>query len=217
MARPSTNASVRLNRLEAAIPKVAALKRGEALSAGPMTKLLGVSWPTLREWCDALPGFAESKAFVAGGNGVEYQFHAKRTLDWLLKHFRKSIERQTKASRRLERSVDVEVTDDEPRSLQETKYLIDLGRGIRRDKQEAGELVRREDSLWLYTALNDKVRARIMGNVTKIDPNGNLSAQERARLENWARDTLVDLHGDALEIIGEFDARSRSAGVARRG
>lgn len=180
-----------------------------------MARTLGVSWPTLREWCDTLPRFEASGAFVAGGNGVEYQFRAKRALDFLLKHFRGKVAKQAAASQRLHRTTDVVVGDDEDYSFAETGKLIDYGGKLQRAKFEAGDLVVRSDVETLFNALNDLVRTQVMSNSRKIDPNGNLDAKLRARFEDWSRETLVQIHLGALEIYEAFNAGTRSKGIGR--
>ena len=220
MARPSTNASVRLTRLEAAIPKVAALKRGEVLSAGPMTKLLGVSWPTLREWCDALPGFAESKAFVAGGNGVEYQFRAKRTLDWLLKHFRGVMDRQAVESRRLTKAVGVNLPASETPSLAETKDLVNLTLTVVEASERQGHYVRADDVANFIEGYNETVISGIMGVRTKVDPNGKLPVALRRQVDEYLRSVAAGAHAKAQSYIevnrgaGVQQGRTGRAGLA---
>lgn len=218
MARSATNPSIRLKRLEAAREKVAKLKRGETLSAQPMALLLGVSWPTLREWCDTLPGFADKGAFVAGGNGVEYAFHAKQTLDFLLKHFRGVLARQAEDSRRISKAVGVTLPTAETPSLAETKDLVNLTLTVVEAAERQGHYTRSDQVADFIEGYNEAVVSGILGVRTKVDPNGKLSPALRRQVDEYLRSVAASAHAKAQKYIeAKRDARIQQGGTGRAG
>lgn len=201
MARPATNPSARLARLDAARAKIAALKRGETLSAIPMAKVLGVGWPALREWCDTLPGFAESGAFVAGGNGVEYAFRPKKTLDFLTKHFRGVLDRQAADSRRISKAVGVTLPAAETPSLAETKDLVNLTLTVVAAAERQGQYVRADEAAAFIEGYNETVVSGILGVRTRVDPNGKLPIAVRRQVDEYLRSVAAGAHARAQKFI----------------
>ena len=120
--------SARLRQLEVAKARANALPRGAKLSFEPMRELLGLATrAALRDWCDSIEGFEASKAFVRGGNGVEWEFDPRKTVAFLLKHFSRQIEAQATRSRKIAKAVGVNLPAAETApSLQETKQLVEL-------------------------------------------------------------------------------------------
>lgn len=215
MARPATNPSARLARLDAARPKLAGLKRGEILSAIPMAQLLGVGWPALREWCNTLPGFAASGAFFDGGNGVKYEFQPKKTLDFLTKHFRGVLDRQAADSRRISKAVGVTLPAAETPSLAETKDLVNLTLTVVAAADRQGLYVLASDAADFLSGYNRQVVDGIMGVKTKVDPNGNLPPAVRKRVDEYLRSVATEVNLAARKAIGDYRARTRQAGVGR--
>ena len=87
MAKPTVPATARLRELNRALEQARKLPKKDTLTSLPMAAMIGVSWPILRGWCRDFEGFAASKAFEAGDNGIKYRFKPVPTIEWLIKHF----------------------------------------------------------------------------------------------------------------------------------
>jgi len=103
--------SSRIEALEAAERRISAIEETK-LSSKPMAEALSVSWPTLRAWCD-LPAFADSGAFVRGGNGIEWEVDPKKTVAALLAHLRGGNARRQDRNRRVVGTVGLAMDPDQ--------------------------------------------------------------------------------------------------------
>jgi len=199
--RPATSHTARIKALEAAKSRAAKLKRGERLSAMPMAELLKVRWPTLRDWCDDLPGFAQSGCFIAGGNGIEWEFRAARTVDWLLSHFRGVVEKQAAESRRLSKAIGVTLPQSETPSLAETKDLVNLTVTIVAAAEKQNFYTPAEEVAAFIEGYNEAVVSSILGVRTKIDPNGNLPIHVRKAVDEHLRSVAASVHARAQTFV----------------
>lgn len=214
MARPATNLSVRLKKLESAQSRIKGLKRGTLLTSMPTAELLGVRWPTLRDWCNEITGFEDSGAFVRGGNGIEWEFDPHKTLAFLLKHFRGNIAAQAKKSRAQTKAIGAEMPDSEVApTLAETKDLVNLTLTLEAAKERQNHFTPTRDTAAFLSGYNQHVVDGIMGVRTKVDPNGKLPPNIRKAIDGYLRGVASDVHAKAQAYIGDLSAGSKQAGV----
>lgn len=217
MSRPPSNLSARIRRLEAAKARADKLTARQSLSFKPMLELLGVSRPTLTEWCD-LPGFEQSGCFVRGGNGIEWEFKARRSVDWLLKHFRKEAERQAEKSRALTKSIGVQVSErDDDLSLAEVKDRVNLTITLTQAAERQQQYVLASEMAAFLTGYNQRVLDGIMGVRTRVDPNGNLPPHIRREVDEYLRSVASEVHVEAARFIEEHSAGLQQRGIGRAG
>lgn len=143
MARSATSPSVRIKLLETALVKAKKLKRGTTLTARPMAELVAASWPTLRDWCNDLPGFDDGKCFERGANGIEYAFKPIPTIRFLLKHFQAERAASVKQSKRVRQAIGGTALDDAPddMSLADIARMVAVARSLREERQQQNQLV----------------------------------------------------------------------------
>lgn len=219
MARPSTSPAARIRRLEAAQERARKLRSGTVLSAKPMAELLGVGWPVLRDWCDDVPALANSDAFTRGGNGVEWEFKAQRTVTLLLKHFRAEQDAQGRRSRALTKAVGVTLPDaDADVSLAEVRDRVNLTMTLTGAMERQGQYVLASTVATFLAGFCQHVVDGIMGVRTKVDPNGNLPPAVRREVDKYLRSVATGAHAEATRFIEEHKvAGSQPAGVGRAG
>lgn len=216
MARSTTNLTARIKRLEAAKARADALSAKTILSFKPMAELLGVSRQVLTGWADEVKGFEESGAFKRGGNGIEWEFRPRKTVDFLLRHFRKMAESQSRKSRELTRSIGVSLAEnDEATSLAEVKDRVNLTLAVTAAAEKQGHYTPAEDMRAFITGYNQSVVDGIMGVKTKVDPNGNLPPLLRKQVDEYLRSVAAAVHASAQRYIEGINAGSEQAGVGR--
>jgi hypothetical protein len=203
MARPATSPAARLRQLEAAMERAKKLKRGERLSAMPMAELIGVGWPTLRGWCNDIPGFAESGAFEGGGNGIEYSFAAAKTLRFLTGHFTRVREQGVARARRLRQIAGGEslaaVPDDY--DLDELRKLHALSITVQETKVRAGELTSRSQVTSRLREVFGAMQAAGVKAIQQADPTGQMAPETRSIVEDVMRSVLLAQERAAQECL----------------
>ena len=200
--------SARLRQLEVAKARANALPRGAKLSFEPMRELLGLATrAALRDWCDSIEGFEASKAFVRGGNGIEWEFDPRKTVAFLLKHFKRKLSQQAKKAKAIKNAAGAANQDDDELSLVETRQAFELARAIKREKREDNDHCRKDHVEWLFSSAAEMVRNRVMAIATKCDPNGNWPPAYRKQLIEAQRETLFEIYEDHVELKEEFDVR----------
>lgn len=214
MGATNTSLSSRLRSLEAAKVRAAKLKRGAKLTAGPMAELLKVRWPALREWCDDLPGFEESGAFVRGGNGIEWSFNAVKTVNFLIARFQREITSQKTKNRDIRKAIGVDLPETEASaSFQETKGLVELTLTVFAAAEKQRRYTLAEDVESFIAGYNQRVVDGIMGVRTRVDPNGNLPPHVRAAVDDALRSVASATHAEAARYIEEYRAGLQQAGT----
>lgn len=193
MARTPTSPVVRLRKLEAALEKAKAFKRDATISFEPMMELLGVSRPTLRDWCNDLPGFAESGAFVGGGNGIEYAFKPAATVRFLIKHFKAEAEARVAKARAVRQMVGGDRLEGVPDDfdLDQIDKMIRVSSRLREERQAAGELV---DAGKVSDALRTMMTTMQQAGVkaaSQQDPTGQWPPEIRESFEDAVNNVLV--------------------------
>lgn len=212
MAAPRSSLTGRLQKLEAAQARADKVKRGTRYSAKPMSELLGVTWTSLKDWCDEIAKLETSGAVVRGGNGVEWSFEPKRTVKILIDHFKGAQDRQAKKSREIAASVGVTLPTGEAPSLAETKDLVNLTLAVSEAAEKQGRYVLANDMIRFLAGYNQRVVDAILGVRTKVDPNGNLPAHVRAAIDDYLRQVATSVHGEAARFIGEFGSEGLQQG-----
>lgn len=204
MPAPKSSLTARLQKLEAAQARAASVKRGTRLSAKPMAELLGVTWTSLKDWCDEIAKLEASGAVQRGGNGVEWAFEPKRTVKILIDHFKGVQDKQAKKSREIAASVGVTLPSGEAPSMQETKDLVNLTLSVTKAAEDQGKYVLADEMVRFITGYNQEVVDAILGIRTLVDPNGNLPAHVRAAMDDHLRRVATAVHGRAARFIGEY-------------
>lgn len=180
----------------------------------PMCEVLSVNWTTLKDWCDDLPGFEESGAFIRGGNGIEWQFQPRKTVDWLLKHFRAQAADSAAASRKLAKAVGVALPEVEAApSMAETKDLVNLTLTVVGASERQGMYTRTDEVAEFLEGYNAAVVAGILGGKTKVDPNGNLPIPVRKAIDEYLRSVATSAHAEATKYIETKLAGSKQRGI----
>lgn len=218
MAKQASNLTARIRRLEAAKARADKMPARQVLSFKPMADLLGVTRPTLTGWADDIDGFETSGAFVRGGNGIEWEFNPRKTVSYLLKHFRGNADRQAKKSRELTKAVGVSLSpDDDALSLAEVKDRVNLTITLTGAAEKQQQYVLASEMTSFLTGYNQRVLDGIMGVRTRVDPNGNLPPNIRREVDEYLRSVASEVHSEAARFIEENSARSQQAGVGRAG
>jgi len=205
MAAPKSSLTGRLQKLETAQARADKVKRGTRMSAKPMSEMLGVTWTSLRDWCDEIAKLESSGAVVRGGNGIEWSFEPKRTVKILIDHFKGAQDRQAKKSREIAASVGVNLPTGEAPSMAETKDLVNLTLAVSKAAEDQGRYILADEMIRFLTGYNQRVVDAIFGVRTQVDPNGNLPAHVRASIDNYLRQVASSVHGEAARFIGEFE------------
>lgn len=208
MPAPKSSLTARLQKLEAAEARAKQVPRGKRLSAKPMAEMLGVTWNSLKDWCDEISKLETSGAVQRGGNGVEWAFEPKRTVKILIDHFKGVQARQAAKSREVAASVGVTLPAGEAPSLAETKDMVNLTLSVTKAAEEQGRYVLAENLVRFLTGYNQRVVDQILGIRTQVDPNGNLPAHIRASIDQFLRQVATSVHGEAARFIGEFESNA---------
>lgn len=202
MARPGTNIGARIAKLKSAQERAKKFRRNERLASRPMSELLGVSWPILREWCNDIPELETSGAVVRGGNGIEWGFDPRRTIAVLLKAMGKRLDGQARKSREITKAIGVTLSsEDEAPSLSETKSLVDLTMTVTAAKEKQGGYTPAADVKDFIVGYNQAVVDGILGVRTKVDPSGALSPAMRKAVDDELRALAVKINGIAAKFI----------------
>lgn len=214
MARPGASLNTRIAKLQAALDRAKKLKRGTVLAARPMAELLGVSWVTLREWCDEFSELETSGAVMRGGNGIEWSFAPARTISVILKMLDKRLAGQAKKSREITSAIGVAMpTAEEASSISETKDLVNLTLAVVAAAEKQRRYTPTEEMIEFVDRYNQRVVDGIMGVRTRVDPNGNLPPHVRAAMDNYLRMVATEVHGEASRFIEDHRARLQQAGT----
>ncbi|QZP06809.1 hypothetical protein [Caenibius sp. WL] len=209
-----TSARARLRSLEKAKERAAALKRGETMTAQPMAKFLGVSWPVLRGWCDEVEGFEQSGAFERGANGIEYTFRPRKTVDHLLKHFKTLADTAAARSRRTKRIIAGAALDAVPDdySIDEMNKMFALSMRVQESRERQGQLVEAGSLLEMLRRVFSEMQQAALRAVQEHDPTGQWPVEVRENVENVSRSILL-----AQERAAQRCLRNMNGGAARSG
>lgn len=218
MARSKTSISTRLKKLRLAKQRVFDLPRGLVLASVPMAKVLGVTWPTLRDWTNEIDGFEQSGAFERGAQGMEYEFCPVRTLWFLIEHFEQISSDQADKNRGLRQSTGVDLPDDEDDvTFEEARGLVNMTVTMTAAKREQGEYTPTHEWSAFLEGYNQRVVNGILGVSTKVDPNGALPPRTREQMDSELRNLAADVHRAAGKFIEENRAGIQQGGTRGTG
>ena len=204
--------SARIEALEAAERRISAIDEVK-LSSKPMAELLSVTWPTLRGWCD-LPVFTDRGAFVRGGNGIEWEFNPRKTVDALLAHFRGELGKRQDRNRRVVESVGLQMDPGEAGNIDmaELTKQVNLTLAIQESKMKASGYVPATDLRDFLRGYNQAAVSAVLGVGSKIDPTGALPASIRTAMTEELRKVAVGIQAMCSKFVGEFGAGTHEAG-----
>lgn len=166
-----------------------------------MSETLSVSWPTLRDWCD-LDAFHHSGAFVRGGNGIEWEFDPRKTVDVLLQHFRELVANEAERNAPSLKAQGLDTTStsivEAGRLLQLTNAVEEARRrsGITSDTREVAGVIERFAQLG----------ARFSTIGARIDPTGQLDPALRRRIDQVGEEMHWEYAEQAEAIAEDFSA-----------
>lgn len=163
------------------------------LGAQPMSKLLEVSWPTLRGWCNDIEGFVESGAFTGGGQGVEYGFHPRATVQFLTKHFEKLHKGKIDKARRTRMIVGGGKLGHLPDEydLDDMSKMLRVNGALREAQERDSNLVDRGDMQAGLISLYSAMQQAGLTATQIADPTGRWDARERAAAELAVRTMMT--------------------------
>lgn len=203
MTKPVANIAVQIRRLEAAREAAKSLPRGTVLSAEPMAELVGMTWTALRGWCRNIEGFAESGAFVGGGNGINYEFKPLKAVDFLLRHFRNAQKVAAKKQARIREIVGgtalASVTEE--LTLDELKKMIELSIKVQDQLERQGKLMDAEKLRAAVTTMISKIQQAVLRGPMEQDPTGQWTAEMRDAFETMNRKLLGRIENAARECL----------------
>lgn len=193
MARPATSPAVRVAELRKALDKAKKLPRKQTLTAKPMSELLGVSWPTLQKWCDDIPGFSTSQAFVRGDRGIEWTFHPVATVNGLIKHFEAEREARAAKANKLKRIITGSdaTGPGEDLSIEELAKTVQLYTQVQSMRERDGSRVDAGLAASAITTLCSEIQQAVMRSAQEEDPTGEWPAEVREAFENSMRRILL--------------------------
>lgn len=211
MATRGNNLAARLRKLDAALAKAKKLKRGEHLTFEPMMELLDLrSRRVLRDWCSDIPGFEESGAFVRGGNGIEWEFEPRKTIEFLVKHFSAERDAKLAKAREVRRMVGAEQLDGLPDDfdLDEIRKMIQVHAALREERQKAGELVEAAKVRDALTAMFTKMQQAGVRSASQQDPTGQWPPEIREAFEDAVNNVLVVMGRAGEKALSAFRGRT---------
>lgn len=218
MARPSASEEARIRKLRAALDR--AIAQGlvaEVLKFKPMCDLLGVNRTTLREWCDE-PDVSESGAFIAGGNGIEYQFNPIATIWVLIRFWERKLEKRIRDNTRMREMVAGDSLDSAPAemTLRDAREALNLHLQLLESEKQAGLLVSRAEAEAQFSKLVLAFREAMLSAPQKLDPTNEWDPEFRRKFEDALADFMVLLRQAGQEAVSEADGMV-GAGPARTG
>lgn len=206
MAR-TADPTARLARLRAA--KKSLGRKRPILSAGPMSEMAGMTWAGLRKHLDGDPAFPIK---ARGGNGIEWQFDARKVLDHLIAKLEREAARKRARTRRM-----AEIAGFDPDTLPDaTLGIADLAKidailtSVQRKKTDQGHYVVATKADRAAADFIEAVVEAFMGAVQRMDPTGSLPATVRQDLDNEMRNGLVRIHDAATRWRKAIGATSQS-------
>lgn len=239
MGRIAASEEARIARLRAALTR--AVSQGliaETLTYKPMCDLLGISRSALRDWCDD-PEIADSGAFVAGANGIEYQFNPIATIWVLIRFWERKRDDRIRQQLRIREAVAGDSLDSAPDelTLREAKEALDLHLKLLESERLAGDLARAAEVQATVNKMVMALREATLSAPQKLDPTNEWAPDFREKFDNVLADLMVQLRQAGQEALSPDDGpvpagsagkgegaaqrapvrRSRSAGPKRTG
>lgn len=216
MARNATSLSARLKRLEAAFENSRQIRCGETLSFEPMMRLLGVSRPVLRGWCDTVPGMEQAGCFVRGGNGIEWEFEPRATILFLIRHFeaeRDAASAKARAMKDIAGGAALEAVPDDF-DIRETREMVSLSIQVQDAQERQGRLIDATKAATATRKMFAAMQDAGLQAVQKMDPLGQWPAEIRSSVEDAFRSLMLTQQRAAKECLGEMGQSGLNGGAA---
>lgn len=204
MARPSIPYEVRLQRLEAAKARFKRAKgrKPSTLTAEPMAEALGVSWQTLRSWCNDIDAFEASKCFERGGNGIEWKFRVEKTFDFLTGHFRSMIAVQSAPIRTLNSIAGITMSEDDADiSLASQKIHVAKTMALESAKKRQADLVLPSDVVRFVPELNERICDVLLGLRGEQEAPADLPEKVSAQVDSHLRAVATSVNEFAVSFV----------------
>lgn len=205
----------RLESLNLALKRARDMDDDIRLEAEPMRQLIGVSWPSLRSWCDEISLFFEDKnndCFVRGGQGVSWQFNPVRTIEVLIEHFEQEMKSRNTRSEKIQKSVGVSSgAGDDIIEVSDLSKMIDMTLKLHAAKTQAGEFIPVEEVRDFIKSYNNNFVQLIMSVTTKIDSTGSLSPEVIDLMNEYLRSIAVSCSEESETYLKELDANIKQA------
>lgn len=207
MARPAASEEARIARLRAALAR--AVSQGlvaESFNAKQMHELLGVNRTTFRDWTSE-PEIAESGAFVAGAEGVDYAFNPIATIWVLIRWFERKRDARMKEHLRIREAVAGDSLDSAPAelSLKEAKEALDLHLKLLDAERGSEKLVLADEVRAAVNKLVLSLREATLSAPQQLDPTNQWSPEFREQFDNVLADLMVLLRQAGQEALSPDD------------
>lgn len=214
MAKPGVSEAARLRKLRAVLERAAQdCPPGTVLSSQPMAGLLGVSWATLREWCND-PAVDTAGAFIAGGNGIEWQFNPVATIWALIRHFERVHETKVEKNRRIREIATGDALHGVPEDfdLRDTREMVRLLTELRNRQQADGNLVDAAATVKAIRKMVSAIQSATLTSAAVLDPTGDWDPEFREAFDDAMSRALV-LQGEAAAEC--LDALNAAGSIAK--
>jgi hypothetical protein len=216
MATPSATTSARIEKLEASLARAKKLKRSEKFDAKPMSEMLGVSWVTLRDWCDMIAELETSGAVRRGGNGIRWEFSPRHTIEILIRHHKAILRGQAARMRTIAKATGADVGEDEAGlSIPETKNLVDMTLTVIAAQDRQGATCQMSAVETVSNRLCDAWVQSVMSGTTTIDPNGNLPSHIRQAVDEHLRRVCIKAREQVIAEMRNLRADLGTKGTGR--
>jgi len=209
----TSDPTARLARLRAARKSIG--RKRPVLSAVPMAEMAGMTWAGLRKHID---GDAAFPIKGRGGNGIEWEFDARKVLDHLIGKLERDVAKKRARTRRMAEiaGFDPDTLPDESLGIADLAKIDSILTSVQRKKTEQGHYVVAAKADRAAADFIEAVVEAFMGAVQRMDPTGSLPASVRQKLDNEMRDGLVRIHDAAVRWREGIGATSQSGATRAR-
>lgn len=207
MARPAASEEARIARLRAALARASSQGLvAEAFNAKQMCDLLQVNRTTFRDWCSE-PDIADSGAFVAGAEGIDYRFNPIATIWVLIRWFEQKRDARIREQLRIREAVAGDSLANAPSDLtiREAKEAIDLHLRLTESEKQAGQMVSRDEAEATYRDLALAMREAILSAPQKLDPTNAWKPEFREKFDNVLADLMAQLRQAGQDALSPDD------------
>lgn len=211
----SIDISARINGLQRALERAKALPAGTVQDAAPFAELVGIAWPTLRDWFNTLPEFDGTDCLIRGGRGIAWEIKPVEAIEKLIEHFNAERERRASRTREVGAQVGVETNDEAPQDLNELSKQVNLTLTLTEAKEKQRGYIPTQQFVDFIAGYNTATVEGILGVKAQVDSTGALSPEIIARIDEHLRNVAVAASNRAKQFIKDFDARLVQSGDRR--
>lgn len=211
----SIDISARIAGLERALERAKGLPEDTILDSQPMAKLVGVGWPSLRDWFDNFPIFDSTDCFVRGDRGIAWAIKPLPTVEKLLEHFRSEREARASRNREVAKQIGLEDHGEAPADLNELAKQVNLTLTLTEAKEKQKGYIPTAQFVDFISGYNAATVEGILGVKAQVDPTGALPPEIIALIDEHLRNVAVAARNRASAYIKDFDARLNQSGDSR--